>query len=39
MILGATMVAQHVTFGIIAAIVIVGALRVVTTNNVVHAAL
>ncbi|HEX2384629.1 MAG TPA: NADH-quinone oxidoreductase subunit J [Acidimicrobiales bacterium] len=39
MILGATMVAQHITFGIIAAIVIVGALRVVTTNNVVHAAL
>jgi len=37
--LGATNVAQHVTFGIIAAIVIVGALRVVTTNNVVHAAL
>ena len=39
MTLGATMVAQHVTFGIIAAVVIVGALRVVTTNNVVHAAL
>ena len=33
------MVAQHIAFGIIAAIVIVGALRVVTTNNVVHAAL
>ena len=33
------MVAQHVAFGIIAAIVIVGAFRVVTTNNVVHAAL
>jgi NADH-quinone oxidoreductase subunit J len=39
MVLGATMVAQHVTFGVIAAIVILGALRVVTTNNVVHAAL
>jgi NADH-quinone oxidoreductase subunit J len=33
------MVAQHVAFGVIAAIVIIGALRVVTTNNVVHAAL
>jgi NADH-quinone oxidoreductase subunit J len=39
MVLGATMVAQHVAFGVIAAVVIVGALRVVTTNNVVHAAL
>ena len=39
MILGATMVAQHIAFGVIAAIVIIGALRVVTTNNVVHAAL
>jgi NADH-quinone oxidoreductase subunit J len=39
MVLGETMVAQHVAFGVIAAIVIVGALRVVTTNNVVHAAL
>jgi len=39
MVLGATMVAQHVAFGVIAAIVIIGALRVVTTNNVVHAAL
>jgi NADH-quinone oxidoreductase subunit J len=39
MTIGATMVAQHVAFGVIAAIVIVGALRVVTTNNVVHAAL
>jgi NADH-quinone oxidoreductase subunit J len=38
-IIGATMVAQHIAFGIIAAIVIIGALRVVTTNNVVHAAL
>jgi len=39
MVLGATMVAQHIAFGLIAAIVIIGALRVVTTNNVVHAAL
>ena len=39
MVLGATMVAQHVAFGLIAATVIIGALRVVTTNNVVHAAL
>ena len=39
MTFGATMVAQHVAFGVIAAIVVVGALRVVTTNNVVHAAL
>jgi NADH-quinone oxidoreductase subunit J len=39
MTIGATMVAQHVAFGVIAAIVIAGALRVVTTNNVVHAAL
>ena len=37
--LGATMVAQHIAFGVIAATVIVGALRVVTTGNVVHAAL
>jgi NADH-quinone oxidoreductase subunit J len=33
------MVAQHISFGVIAAVVIIGALRVVTTNNVVHAAL
>jgi NADH-quinone oxidoreductase subunit J len=33
------MVAQHIAFGFIAAIVVIGALRVVTTNNVVHAAL
>ncbi len=39
MVLGATNVAQHVAFGVIAAIVIIGALRVVTSNNVVHAAL
>jgi NADH-quinone oxidoreductase subunit J len=32
-------VAQNVFFGIIAAVVIFGALRVVTTRNVVHAAL
>jgi NADH-quinone oxidoreductase subunit J len=34
-----TMVAQHIAFGIIAAVVVIGAVRVVTTNNVVHAAL
>jgi NADH-quinone oxidoreductase subunit J len=33
------MVAQNIAFGVIAAMMIVGALRVVTTNNVVHAAL
>ena len=33
------MVAQNIGFAIIAAIMIIGALRVVTTNNVVHAAL
>ncbi|MEL7208214.1 MAG: NADH-quinone oxidoreductase subunit J [Actinomycetota bacterium] len=33
------MVAQNVAFGIIAVIIIVSALRVVTTRNVVHAAL
>ncbi len=38
MLLGA-LVAQNIGFGIIAAVMIVGALRVVTTNNVVHAAL
>jgi NADH-quinone oxidoreductase subunit J len=32
-------VAQNIAFGIIAAIMVVGALRVVTVNNVVHAAL
>ncbi len=32
-------VAQNIGFGIIAAIMIVGALRVVTSKNVVHAAL
>jgi NADH-quinone oxidoreductase subunit J len=38
-ILAETMVAQHIAFGVIAAVVILGALMVVTTNNVVHAAL
>lgn len=33
------MVAQNIAFGIIAAIIVVAALRVVTTRNVVHAAL
>ena len=33
------LVAQNIGFGIIAAVMIVGALRVVTSNNVVHAAL
>ncbi|HEX9258842.1 MAG TPA: NADH-quinone oxidoreductase subunit J [Acidimicrobiales bacterium] len=33
------MVAQHIAFGIIAALMVYGALRVVTTKNVVHAAL
>ena len=33
------MVAQQIAFGVIAALMIVGALRVVTSNNVVHAAL
>ena len=33
------LVAQNIGFGVIAALMIVGALRVVTTNNVVHAAL
>ena len=33
------MVAQNIAFGILAAIMAVGAIRVVTTNNVVHAAL
>jgi NADH-quinone oxidoreductase subunit J len=32
-------VAQNIAFGIIAALMIISALRVVTTNNVVHAAL
>jgi NADH-quinone oxidoreductase subunit J len=33
------MVAQNIAFGIVAAIMVWGALRVVTVNNVVHAAL
>jgi NADH-quinone oxidoreductase subunit J len=33
------MVAENVVFGILAAIMAVGAIRVVTTNNIVHAAL
>ena len=33
------MVAQNIFFGIIAAIVVVSALRMVTTRNIVHAAL
>jgi NADH-quinone oxidoreductase subunit J len=32
-------VAENIAFGIVAAVMIVGALRVVTSNNVVHAAL
>jgi NADH-quinone oxidoreductase subunit J len=32
-------VAQNIAFGIIAALMIIGAIRVVTSNNVVHAAL
>ena len=33
------MVAQNIAFGIIAAMMVLGAIRVVTSNNVVHAAL
>ena len=33
------MVAQNITFGIIAAVIVISAIRVVTTRNVVHAAL
>ena len=33
------MVAQNIAFGIVAAVMVIGALRVVTTSNVVHAAL
>lgn len=39
MVLADALVAQQISFGVIAAVVVVGALRVVTTNNVVHAAL
>ena len=37
--LASTLVAQNIGFAIIAAVMVVGALRVVTTKNVVHAAL
>ena len=33
------MVAQNIAFGLVAAVMVVGAVRVVTTGNVVHAAL
>ena len=33
------MVAQQITFGVLSAAIVIGALRVVTTKNVVHAAL
>ncbi|MEO5837661.1 MAG: NADH-quinone oxidoreductase subunit J, partial [Acidimicrobiales bacterium] len=36
---GDVVVAQNIAFGIIAALMIVAAVRVVTTKNVVHAAL
>jgi NADH-quinone oxidoreductase subunit J len=39
MLLASTPVAQNVSFGIIAALMVFGAFRVVTTRNVVHAAL
>lgn len=39
MILGATMVAQNVYFGMIATVMVLSALKVVTTRNIVHAAL
>ena len=39
LIAGDIQVAQNIGFGIIAALMIVGALKVVTSNNVVHAAL
>jgi len=38
-VLAETMVAQHIAFGVIAAVVVGGALMVVTTDNVVRAAL
>ena len=37
--LAQTLVAQNIAFGVIATVMIVSALRVVTSNNVVHAAL
>jgi NADH-quinone oxidoreductase subunit J len=39
MVLASTNVAQHIGFGVIAATMVVGALRVVTSNNMVRAAL
>ena len=39
MIAADLLVAQNIGFAIIAAIMVIGALRVVTTSNVVHAAL
>ena len=39
MFVAETMVAQHIAFGVIATVVVVGAILVVTTNNVVRAAL
>ena len=36
---GDTVVAQNIAFGILALVMIVAALRMVTTSNVVHAAL
>ncbi|MCX6540160.1 MAG: NADH-quinone oxidoreductase subunit J [Actinobacteria bacterium] len=37
--LAETLVAQNISFGIIATVMVVGAIRVVTSKNVVHAAL
>ncbi|MEO6124548.1 MAG: NADH-quinone oxidoreductase subunit J [Ilumatobacteraceae bacterium] len=39
MILAEALVAQNIAFGVIALVMVFGALRVVTANNVVHAAL
>ena len=39
MLAAETLVAQNIGFGVIALLMVVAALRVVTTNNVVHAAL
>ena len=39
MLLAANAVPQHIAFGLIAAVMIVGAVRVVTSNNIVRAAL
>jgi NADH-quinone oxidoreductase subunit J len=38
-VIAQALIAQNIAFGIIAAVMIVGAIRVVTTSNVVHAAL